>query len=170
MLTLSFSVQEAVLSSIYIVETLGVLRTSLRSETRAIMRQLVSINVAIILMDIGLLSIEYASLFLLETILKGFVYSLKLKIEFAILSRLVKFVGGGREEPLVGARAMSVATMKTQGNAAGSELDISDISEFVDLSKMGSDYHKHTARSWDHQGGTRSGRGLKRDLWEIEDI
>lgn len=56
------------------------------------MRQLVLINVAILTMDAALLGIEYASIFVLETVLKGFLYSVKLKIEFAILSRLVKFV------------------------------------------------------------------------------
>lgn len=56
------------------------------------MRQLIFINVAILTMDAALLGIEYASIFVLETVLKGVLYSIKLKIEFAILSRLVKFV------------------------------------------------------------------------------
>ena len=58
------------------------------------MQQLVFINIVIILMDTALLSIEYASLYLLETVTKGVCYSIKLKLEIAILSRLVKFVGG----------------------------------------------------------------------------
>ncbi|ETN37043.1 uncharacterized protein HMPREF1541_08032 [Cyphellophora europaea CBS 101466] len=89
-----FCVQETILSAIYIVETLNILRTSLRSGTRTIMQQLLVINVVIIVMDMALLSIEYASIFWLETVLKGVVYSVKLKIEFAILSRLIMFVGG----------------------------------------------------------------------------
>lgn len=57
---------------------------------------LVFINVVIIMMDVALLSIEYASLLILETIIKGVFYSFKLKLEFAILGRLVKFVSSGQ--------------------------------------------------------------------------
>jgi hypothetical protein len=59
---------------------------------------LVTINIVIILLDIGLLSIEYASLLILETILKGVFYSIKLKLEFAILGRLVSFVRSGQTD------------------------------------------------------------------------
>lgn len=62
------------------------------------MHQLVLINIAIIIMDMGLLGMEYASLFLLETITKSVFYSIKLKLEFAILSRLVKFVASDQAE------------------------------------------------------------------------
>lgn len=59
---------------------------------------LVFINIAIITMDVALLSIEYASLLILETTLKGVFYSIKLKLEFAILGRLVKFVSSGQRD------------------------------------------------------------------------
>lgn len=81
-----------ILSSIYLIETSKILRASLHPMTRKLMRQLFTINLVIILMDVGLISIEYAGLFLLETILKGLFYSIKLKLEFAILSRLVRLV------------------------------------------------------------------------------
>jgi hypothetical protein len=47
-------------------------------------------------MDVALLCIEYASFLILETALKGVFYSVKLKLEFAILGRLVKFVCSGQ--------------------------------------------------------------------------
>lgn len=56
------------------------------------MQQLLLINVIVIIMDISLLGMEYASLFLVQAITKGVFYSIKLKLELAILSRLVKFV------------------------------------------------------------------------------
>lgn len=56
------------------------------------MRQLLLINVVVIIMDIGLLGMEYASLFLVQAITKGVFYSIKLKLELAILNRLVKIV------------------------------------------------------------------------------
>lgn len=69
-----------------------ILRISLQPMTRKLIRQLFLINLVIILMDVGLISIEYAGLFLLETVSKGVFYPVKLKLEFAILSRLVKLV------------------------------------------------------------------------------
>lgn len=62
------------------------------------MQQLLLINVVVILMDIGLLAMQYASQFLLQTIAKGVFYSIKLKLELAILSRLVKFVRSTSED------------------------------------------------------------------------
>lgn len=56
------------------------------------MYQLLLINVVVIIMDIGLLGMEYASLFLVQAITKGLFYSIKLKLELAILNRLVKLV------------------------------------------------------------------------------
>lgn len=91
-----FFCQEAVLSSIYIVETFKILRTSLQHDTRTTMKQLVAINALIIVMDLGLLGLEAASLYILETMLKGVVYGIKLKLEFIILGKLVRFVSSGR--------------------------------------------------------------------------
>lgn len=47
-------------------------------------------------MDLGLLGMEAASLYILETTLKGVVYSIKLKLELAVLGKLVLLVGGAR--------------------------------------------------------------------------
>lgn len=91
-----FFCQEVILSSIYVVETFRILRTSLQPDTRTTMRQLLAINAVIIAMDLGLLGLEAASYYILETMLKGVVYSIKLKLEFAILGKLVRFVGGGQ--------------------------------------------------------------------------
>ncbi|KAH8779873.1 hypothetical protein F5883DRAFT_193148 [Diaporthe sp. PMI_573] len=91
-----FFCQEVILSSIYVIETFRILRTSLQPDTRTTMRQLLAINAVIIAMDLGLLGLEAASYYILETMLKGVVYSVKLKLEFAILGKLVRFVGGGQ--------------------------------------------------------------------------
>nr|POE51738.1 hypothetical protein CFP56_25945 [Quercus suber] len=85
--------KETTLSSIYIFETIKILRTSLQPRTRTTMKQLIAINAVIIAMDVGLLGLECASLYILETLLKSVIYSIKLKLEFAILGKLVKFVG-----------------------------------------------------------------------------
>lgn len=57
-----FFCQEVILSSIYIIETAKILRSSLRPNTRKTMQQLVLVNAIIIFMDLGLLGLEAASL------------------------------------------------------------------------------------------------------------
>ncbi|CAI7643038.1 unnamed protein product [Penicillium glandicola] len=95
-----FTIQESVLSTLYVIETVKLLRlgagVSLRPDVRTIMYQLIGINCTIIAMDLVLLSLEYANLYALQITLKGFVYSLKLKLEFAVLGRLVDLIQGSR--------------------------------------------------------------------------
>jgi hypothetical protein len=123
-----FFVQETILSIVYIKETVRLLRLSeqvqddVRSfddgagmghlkntNVRKTMYQLLTINVLIIAMDIALLSVEFANLYLIETTLKGVVYSIKLKLEFAVLGKLVQ---------LVRVRNESDRSMNNNGNYA----------------------------------------------------
>lgn len=46
-------------------------------------------------MDIAVLSLEYCNLFIFEEAVKGVIYSIKLKLEFAILGKLVQLVHSG---------------------------------------------------------------------------
>jgi hypothetical protein len=89
-----FSIQEGIISGLYVFETIRVMRTAAQQkrENHKIMRQLVGINVVIILMDLALLGLEYASEYAIQITLKGAVYSLKLKLEFAVLGKLVDFI------------------------------------------------------------------------------
>lgn len=57
-----FFLQEVILSSIYIVETVKILKTSVQQNTQRLMHQLITINALIIVMDLGLLGLECASL------------------------------------------------------------------------------------------------------------
>lgn len=130
-----FFCQEVILSTIYIVETSRILRTSLRSNTRRTMRELVIINLVIIIMDLGLLGLEAASLYILETLVKGVVYSIKLKLEFAILGKLVNFVGGTEAS-----RNMSAADFVQPHRSTSSnnrELDVKRMSGVTKDSGLG---------------------------------
>lgn len=64
--------------------------------------QLVAINFVIIALDVGLLVLEYVGLYYLQVALKSLVYSIKLKMEFAVLGRLITLTGrhAHREEPV----------------------------------------------------------------------
>lgn len=87
-----FSVQEFAISGVYLVEAYRFLRIAYSGDTRRLMWELVAVNAALIALDIALLSVEYEDLYEIETTLKGMVYSIKLKLELGVLSRLVKLV------------------------------------------------------------------------------
>ncbi|KAK4541281.1 hypothetical protein LTR36_008197 [Oleoguttula mirabilis] len=86
-----FFIQEVIISSLYIWETIKVLRISSAvkqgSKYRR-MRNLCLANVAILALDVCLLSLEFAALWGVWCTFKGFAYSIKLRIEFAILNQL----------------------------------------------------------------------------------
>ncbi|KAI9367004.1 hypothetical protein BJX61DRAFT_370649 [Aspergillus egyptiacus] len=87
-----FCIQEFILSALYIWETSRMLRLDPDRGKRKIMYQLVAINLIIIGLDIGLLVVEYMDYYIMETMIKGVVYSVKLKLEFAVLGKLVFLV------------------------------------------------------------------------------
>jgi hypothetical protein len=127
-----FFIQEVILSSIYIAETVRILRSSVQDHTKRLMYQLMAINVLIIAMDLGLLGLECASLYIFETITKPTFYSIKLKLEFAILGKLVHFVGGRK-------KSVSGLVESDEKRASSALRGASDISDFVDLSKVNTD-------------------------------
>ncbi|KAH8657286.1 hypothetical protein BGZ61DRAFT_568102 [Ilyonectria robusta] len=86
-----FCLQEFTLSSLYIWKTWDILKTAFGSKRR-FMWQLFAINVLIVVMDIALLAIEYKSLYVWEQGVKVVTYSIKLKLEFAVLGELIEFV------------------------------------------------------------------------------
>ncbi|KAE8145658.1 hypothetical protein BDV25DRAFT_164171 [Aspergillus avenaceus] len=87
-----FTIQEVILSALYIWETTKLLRLGSSPENRRIMHQLVGINVTMFIMDLILLALEYANLYAIQITLKGVIYSIKLKLEFAVLGKLVDIV------------------------------------------------------------------------------
>ncbi|KAH7114926.1 hypothetical protein B0J13DRAFT_459904 [Dactylonectria estremocensis] len=95
-----FFLQEIILSSFYIMETVKLMRLerymgNTRS-SRRLMKHLVLVNVLIILLDITIVGLEYANQYEYQTSYKSFVYSTKLKLEFTILNRLVEMTAGSK--------------------------------------------------------------------------
>lgn len=87
-----FCVQEFIISGLYIWETMKLIRIDRDRFKSKIMYQLVGINTVIICMDLGLLLIEYKEFYTYETMIKGVVYGIKLKLEFAVLGKLIHLV------------------------------------------------------------------------------
>ncbi|KAJ5579159.1 hypothetical protein N7450_008026 [Penicillium hetheringtonii] len=156
-----FFVQETILSLIYIIATVKLLQGSFRKKKRQLMYLLVFINIAIIIMDIALLSIEYASLLILETTLKGVFYSVKLKLEFAILGRLVKFVSSSQQDVESASLNASTGTtsLSTQqtppSNSRSSDREPSE-GHVRHLESLGASHNEHIARAQQIQGSSGS--------------
>lgn len=90
-----FFLQEMTISGLYISETTKILRIAEaaghdRSRTR-MMRHLIWVNILVGLFDIAILATELADFYSIQTAYKAFAYSVKLKLEFSILNRLVDF-------------------------------------------------------------------------------
>lgn len=85
-----FCVQEFILGGLYIWKALDIIKASDRKRVRQLSWQLFSINVIIIVLDIALLTLEFLSFHVLQQTVKGFTYSVKLKLELAVLNKLVE--------------------------------------------------------------------------------
>jgi hypothetical protein len=91
-----FTIQEVIISALYVSETVKLLRLSSERNKRKIMYQLIGINIGMFVMDLILLGLEYASYYAVQITLKAAIYSVKLKLEFAVLGRLVDAIHGPR--------------------------------------------------------------------------
>ena len=89
-----FTAQETLISTIYIYNTVRMIRLSPDEDKRRhkILYELVLVNVAAIVMDTSLVVLEYLGYYFTQVILKAMVYSIKLKLEFAVLGLLVSLV------------------------------------------------------------------------------
>ncbi|KAJ5126360.1 hypothetical protein N7448_005664 [Penicillium atrosanguineum] len=99
-----FSTQETLISTIYIYDTIRMIRISPAEDKRRhkILYELVAVNVTAILMDTSLVVLEYVGYYFAQVILKATVYSIKLKLEFAILGMLVSLVHSNGSQGGVG--------------------------------------------------------------------
>ncbi|KAF2194165.1 hypothetical protein K469DRAFT_734680 [Zopfia rhizophila CBS 207.26] len=101
--TTVFFLQETALSILYIIQTRKHLKASSllnqdslngNDSSRQVLHQLIYINLLVIFLDITLLAIQYANFFYLQGAYKPCVYGVKLRVEFAILNRLISSIRG----------------------------------------------------------------------------
>lgn len=84
-----FCIQELVISSIYIWEAIHLLRLRPGVQSRGILSQLLVINIIILFLDVAIVVMEYVGFYALQVMFKPVAYSIKLKLEYAILGRLI---------------------------------------------------------------------------------
>ncbi|KAH7146153.1 hypothetical protein EDB81DRAFT_607800, partial [Dactylonectria macrodidyma] len=90
-----FSMQESIISGLFLWEGYHSFQAviALRgAEGRKIVAQLVALFLVNLLLDSVLVTLEYTDNFDLETASKPLIYSIKLKVEFIILNRLLTFI------------------------------------------------------------------------------
>ncbi|KAJ5266523.1 hypothetical protein N7478_009331 [Penicillium angulare] len=91
-----FTFQEMFISSVYIWDTVRIIRLGFDGDNskrrHKILYELLAVNVVAIIMDIALLVLEYLGYYFAQVLFKASVYSIKLKLEFAVLGMLVSLV------------------------------------------------------------------------------
>lgn len=90
-----FSIQETIISYIYILKTTKFLKSGYSNQLRKVTTMLITVQVLVVLMDIALLVIDCIGMFTLKAVLHPFAYGVKLKIEFAVLNLLLNLVKHG---------------------------------------------------------------------------
>jgi len=208
-----FAIQEVILSAIYIKETMRILKLFRNAQTltrniigsdvdpknpftRKIICQLLTINIIIIVMDLIIIALELADLYILQTTLKGVVYSVKLKLEFAVLSKLIQIVrtrqsssnqlSSERQGTVSGSEAEKPATGLTRctSGKAGSPCPqdsnttelarIPTFPDFVDPNKIEADYTYAPTRrararaSIAQNSNPEEAITIQPDSWEVE--
>lgn len=89
-----FCIQELVLSGLYVYETAKLLRLRPEQRHRQILVHLLIINIFILVLDFAVVGTEYAGYYAVQVMFKPVAYSIKLKLEYAILGKLVEIANG----------------------------------------------------------------------------
>lgn len=89
-----FTAQESFISGVYIWEAIRLIRIIPSDDKRRhrILYELLAINITAIALDLVVMILQYLNYYYSQVIFKGMVYSVKLKLEFAVLGMLVSVV------------------------------------------------------------------------------
>ena len=170
-----FTIQETIISSLYLWETRKILspaKTFQRHRTRQVIYNLIYLHIFIIILDLALLATEYANLFMIQTVFKAAVYSLKLRFEFVVLNQLMDYVQGRTSTVELGNSASNADGGAGAGGASrrggvnsiplNSIKDASSDSPPVVVVKGGSSYSVFASKGLGSQVDTRNVDGVLR--------
>jgi hypothetical protein len=90
-----FSLQETIISGIYINAARRIVKESYNAHTKHCIRLLILCQIICILLNIPFIVLAYVDIFLLMIILTSFAYAIKLKLEFIVLNQLISIVKHG---------------------------------------------------------------------------
>lgn len=126
------TLQELIISFLYVYKTIQLLRIISRANTRSMIWQLLFLNIIIISMDVAIVAMQFLHYQLYQETIKGFVYSVKLKLELHILSKLVDLVGNDRSEH----RAMELCEIDSNAIEGQAQAEIRHEMSTLDTSSL----------------------------------
>ncbi|KAI9799563.1 MAG: hypothetical protein M1825_004489 [Sarcosagium campestre] len=142
-----FVVQETIISVLYVWATLRLLKPIYHGRTRKVLVHLVVINVVIICMDAVLLGMEYSDHYEIQASLKPMVYSIKLKLEFAVLNQLMVLANTGLTDA-----ARSQHNQKGRNGSSSTAGGIDESWDPTAAKEKSADYQKPSKQdAWDHR-------------------
>lgn len=98
---IGFFLQEVMLSSLYIIEAVSLIRSESifgnKGPATRLMKHLIFVNALVIILDITVLALEFANLYDVQIVYKPWAYSVKLKLEFTVLNSLVNLATASRQ-------------------------------------------------------------------------
>ena len=90
-----FTAMEFVISGVYIHSLLGILRTKIDVSTRRVMRDLIVVNITVVVMDLLVIVLIFLDQAEVAYPLQDFTYAFKYKIEFVVLNQLMAIASKG---------------------------------------------------------------------------
>ncbi|KAI9842721.1 MAG: hypothetical protein M1838_003001 [Thelocarpon superellum] len=87
--------EEMIISGLYIWATVKILRPSFNVRTKRVMWSLIYVNIFVAGLDMIMIVMEFVNYYDLEASLKPMLYSIKLKVEFAVLNQLMAIAKSG---------------------------------------------------------------------------
>ncbi|KIW30356.1 uncharacterized protein PV07_06106 [Cladophialophora immunda] len=90
-----FSVQETIISLMYIWCTRDFLKDIYSRQTHRVMQLLISAQVIAIVFDVVLITVDCNNMFTLKVVIHPFCYAVKLKLEFIVLNQLLALIKHG---------------------------------------------------------------------------
>ncbi|OAL27253.1 hypothetical protein AYO20_09851 [Fonsecaea nubica] len=90
-----FSVQETIISLMYIWCTRNFLKDIYSRQTHRVMQLLITAQVVAIVFDIVLITVDCNDMFTLKVVIHPFCYAVKLKLEFIVLNQLLALIKHG---------------------------------------------------------------------------
>jgi hypothetical protein len=90
-----FSIQETIISLLYIYNTRSFLKDTYTHQTHRVMQLLIIAQVLAIIFDIVLVTVDWNNMFTLKVTIHPFAYAVKLKMEFVVLNQLLALIKHG---------------------------------------------------------------------------
>lgn len=143
-----------------------------QKNSRKVLVHLLIVSVAVIILDITVIALEFSGLHIIQISYKELAYSIKLKLEISILNRLVKFVQAG---PVAISRRVTTQDGMERAQTIQQTVDAQNSKSIIktrkELSESSCEGHSSSPLrdQSDHRGGGRRQEHPAQDL-AIESI